>query len=304
MDNNKELNRDFEDYGIDRYRFIKNVNLETRKFHKKLSPYDMCICYIVWDNFAYCKYAYISMLSAFKTTDIENYSKYIILSPSIYNNYNVDKVYSDLGFIVIKPYKKLYKYNIYDTLDYKYICTIDSDIFFYGRTTNLFSRIYNCMELFSEKKPFLTLGREKMFSTKERLEMVNRRVGDKFPLQVGVDEHTYNSWKINKEWIANAISVYDTRMFNKEWIEWKTLCEQKEIWDDEYVLLMWLWKNDIPISYFNIFTGLEVKLFNDDNYNFFEKDWINGRQTTIVHPLYYHTKVHDDMRKFIDYVYE
>lgn len=304
---------------IREFTFDEEVLLGKKKWNNIRKTRNACVCYCIWDNFAYVKYAYLSILSAHLYTDIRKFPIILLVDSSL--EPHVRRVKEIFETLDVKIYFRdwgRFKYSIPTFFNkFDFVVNVDADVFFYGNKNSIFQTLYNYWRYVKQTKtmkmPFMVYGKELDFNTKQRFELVYRAI-DASLVDVNEDnlEEDWKAfWKnydpidingyelerwMNNEWIWNLITAYDVDLFDTDqWREHQKYCKSElELWDDEFVYQLYLWKNNIPVKYLSNFknintvhpyqysNGVERDIHSLDVVDY---DAPESAPTSIIHPI-------------------
>lgn len=289
---------------------------------------DVCVVYSIWDNFAYVKYTYLSILSNYLYTDLANFDLKLLIGGSLakFDNY-LRPIFQNLGCDVRASPQFKFKYTLPRILsDYDVVFNVDSDLFFRGDQFPIYSRLSSSyLELERNdgvKTPYVSCTVDRDMNAAKRFYYPVEVLG---PEKFGIDKNI-NSWKedfksiwanleclnidkndinnrLKRGWMWNIFSMYNPNLFRtKNWQKLYKRLRSKELWDDEFVYSLYFWSEDIPVIYMDHFNHIHV------SENGTVPDNFPNDKLSLVHPINSYNDVNfDGVKKMfsnIEYEFE
>lgn len=317
--------------------FIKSYPIDLFSFDKdKHDISNVCVVYHIWDNFAYAKYAYLSILSNYLYTDLDKVDLVIVLSKSMEPFYDLlVPLYQSLGAEVIIDADFRFKYTTVTHIqnNYDLAINVDADTFFFGTKNDIYTQIYNYWKWCksnNQRFPYLVFDHEYDWSAKKRFELGFKAIDPKRidaeswedidrwyewwedNSVLNITQKDLEYWSNQKEWMWNIFSAYDVSFFSSDdiWNEHMFQCQNDlEFWDDEFVFQLYLWKKNLPIQYMNMWENVEpvrprkpnasgemIDYFDRHSYK------VNNGKTHIIHPIGSHYLNKENMENFFDWI--
>lgn len=273
---------------------INPIDLERKKFSHlrglKVSPFDnlnnqnsisdrLLIVAHVWDDLRYAQYLYLSLLSQYLFTDIENFDVKIFFSHSLIEyKSELRRIFSPLvKSIHFKHNRFKYFTGFYEeTTQYEFIFHVDSDLFFCGSKKSFYKSLLAFYEKKSEvdgEAPYICFydypyrsnefriydwAKVRSESDVESRNEVKDWLLNEIPIELSEDK--LDRWVQNERWPWNVFYGYDRRTFSsygfKELVDW-WYRETDEWWEEEK--LYWIWLNYKEESFVTI-----NEIFNDN----------------------------------------
>lgn len=287
---------------------------------------DVAVVYMVWDNFAYVKYALLSILSNYVHTDLIKFPLKVVFGGDLAQYENaIRPVFEALGAEVIFDRRYKFKYTLPKLFsDHRFIFNVDADTFFFGGRNDIYKDILtyyvSIKKVKSLRKPYIVYGEELDWSAQRRffhpLEAVPPET---FNINHKFDKDGFiRFWALNEHldlsaqeifnhirggWMWNIFSAFEPSLFlNSEgWSEYEDYCKNElEIWDDEFVYELWRWSNNIPTTYLNKFSKIRMEGSNLTFLSEVEEE----KRTGIIHPINAYNPVDEvEVRSFFDTIH-
>jgi len=227
---------------------------------------NMVIVAHVWDDLRYMKSLYLSLVSAYLFTDIENFDVKLFFSRSLkeYEPF-LNALFSPFATEVSYKHRR-FKYftTFYDeTQGYDFISHLDADLFFCGSKKPFFSKIKNIHANYRKKgysSPYICfnyypyrssefrvchhlLGQLNLNSNSE----VKKWLAQNSPLGINVAD--LENWIEGEKWPWNIFYSYDVEPFRqqsfKDLVKW-WYDNTGEWWEEEKLYWFWMNNNDYP----------------------------------------------------------
>lgn len=316
----------------DRHRVIKNfepsfdllrsINTEDLDQH---GGKDVAVVYMAWDNFAYVKYALLSIMSNYVHTDLIDFPLKVIFGGDLAEFENVLRpVFEAFGAEVIIDRSYKFKYTIPNHFsDHRFIFNVDADIFFFGGRNDIYKSIFNYYrgrkKVKALREPYIVCSEELDWASKKRffhpLEAVPPETFDlesKYDKSGFIDFWTNSEFlnlsrrelfnRVRGSWMWNIFSAFEPNMFRRygDWEDYSKYCKDElEIWDDEFVYELWNWDNDIPQVYLDSFR--KIRNVRSD-LGFLDEDE-EEKRTGITHPVNAYKDIDRiKVRSFFDHI--
>lgn len=258
-------------------KFFTIKNLQFNYYYKPIitdKNKDLVIVYCVWGCKEYVDFLYISLISQFKYTDINNFDIIIYYQKEVKEYISkIENIFTNIKFILVD---NCLKYNITtfnEIKNYKYLVICDTDLFFYGRKTNFYDKILISQNLVSLiKEPNIAedifINRQILCPIKDLTEYKT-----KIAFLLGIKLTQLNQILKNNNWYLSCIAIFNTNIFTNEWkahvnnfLKLNTSC-------DETVFLTYLWKKQYQINALN-------DIYLGENCN----KYYNTNQFCLLHP--------------------
>lgn len=273
---------------------------------------DTCVVYSLWDNFAYVKYAYLSILSNYLYTDLEDFKLRVIIGGDLnkYKQYLIP-IFNDLGAKVHSVEEPCFKYKLPRVFsDYDVVFGVDADVFFGGSKLPVYSLLRDRYKKLKEdsfiKTPYIGC-KEQDYRTEKRFFYPDEVLDDVY---FGKDKKDFVTYWVNKEfldlspkkvvsmmkerWLWNTFSVFSPDLFeSKKWKALEKFCNDMRLWDDEFVYTLYFWDNDIPLNFIENFNRIRV----GENAVVPEED--NVKELLLSHPINSYDKL--DNKSIVDF---
>lgn len=274
-----------------KFKNLEGLDLQRvdRKVTKNDTHDDLVVVAHVWDDLRYAKYLYLSLISAYRFTDIKEFDVHLFFSTSLKEHENELR---DLFLPFVKDIsfkEKRFKYftSFYSEIEsYEFVTHLDSDLFFCGNKQPFFNNLrefywefrnndriapYVCFNFYPYRtSEFRVCDHLERQLDLDSYEEVKDWIVRTSPMQI--EKEDLERWIEEDRWPWNVFYSYDLKAFTHEsfyeLIQW-WYNETKEWWEEEKAYWFWMNNNDFP--YVPLSRVLHDKQIEAINPYFFEE---------------------------------
>lgn len=261
---------------------------------------ELCVVYTLWEDEAYLKSLYISLITQAKFTDIENFDIKIFVHQYMYAY--ACKILGeivDTSNIISVPDSGYMRYSLLkeNLAEYETVVFCDTDAYILGSQKN---KLYAKLKALSDRKHNALLCNAPICNIAETLE--TRRTGKISSIARNPEEFNELLSRITNmgetlrevtsgisEWPLGGFHVIGDHLFREDEQDykiWERTFKTLEFLCDETFWKLWATKYDYKISSLEITSLISWKFdIQDEDYFFDRKDWQYDGRNYFFHPF-------------------
>ena len=299
-----------------RYDIVKEFRFPTfkRTWTEPEPQFEDCVVNIIlWGRWEFYKWAYLSIVSAYKNTDLSRFKVRMFVrkdSESVNKISMIKSLFEPLG-VEVREENFRFKYSVISLQEERYQIVLDADTLLINGKYPVFENLYRLMK---EYPGFYSAAPDESWYSSQRINICheNTDLGESSTVKSYWEENgnlgfsgTSLSDMLDKnltDWSWNIFYGFDREIFNDpSWELHRKECEEINWWDDEGAFQLYLWSKGVKIEFIRDLFDISVPTRNAMDYNDFNiretypdvdafeipsLSYINGidHRFTILHP--------------------
>lgn len=267
-----------------RYDIVKEFRFPTlrRIFSEPDSEFSDCVVNIIlWGRWEFYKWAYLSVISAYKNTDLSRFKVRMLVRrdvESLNKISTIKSLFEPLG-IEVKEVDFKFKYSVVDLQEERYQIVLDADTLLINGKYPIFENLYRLMKKYPG---FYSSAPDESWYSPQRIDICyeNTDLGEFGTIKSYWEENENLGFKgagLSEildnnltNWSWNIFYGFDKNIFNDpSWKLHMKECEQINWWDDEGAFQLYLWSKKMKVEFIRDLFDILVPTRNAMDYDDF-----------------------------------